>query len=172
MSSDSALFSDNWNEPHVDTSGGYHLYVVDVVNGHETTYSFSGAPTFYKRVLTWPFSHENHIKYDVMNSKLVMVTRIRDSLGNSKYRVYYVCLDHDNLTFTTRLQITIPYGAYYASTLAISFSVDADKFCAKDHTPGLCSLLMFYTLEVPTLGASAFQAVARQRVAGCGCLAV
>ena len=69
------------------------------------------------------------------------------------------------LKFATRLRITIPYGDYFPNTLNLSFSVDEDEFCAKDHTPGFCSRLLFYTLEVPTLRASAFQAVARQREA-------
>jgi hypothetical protein len=158
-----ALFSDNWVEPHVDTAMGYHLYVIDTLTKETKTLVYTGLRSFHIRILTWPDYHEKLIKYDRMNGQIVMVTRIRNCHGNSKYRVYIVTLDLVKLTLSTMLRITVPYGGYYASTFDLSFSFDAVKFCAKNHTPGLNSRLMFYSLQVPTLRAAAYQAVARQR---------
>jgi hypothetical protein len=159
-----ALFSDNWSAPHhVDTASGYHLYVIDTLTNETKTLVYTGLRSFHVRILTWVDFHEKLIKYDRMNGQIVMVTRIRNRHGNSKYRVYVVTVDLDRLTFSTMLRIIVPYGEYYDGILDLSFSFDADKFCAKDTTPGLDARLMFYSLQVPTLRAAAYQAVARQR---------
>ena len=79
-----ALFSDNWDGSQVDTSDGYHLYIVNTDTGVETPYAYSGAATFFPRVLTSLTYHEDMIKHDVMNTQIVLVTRIRDVHGNSK----------------------------------------------------------------------------------------
>jgi hypothetical protein len=145
-----ALFSDNWSAPLVDTASGYHLYVIDTLTNETKTLVYTGLRSFHVRILTWVDYHEKLIKYDRMNGQLVMVTRIRNCHGNSKYRVYIVTLDLEKLTFSTMLRITVPYGEFYDGIFDLSFSFDADKFCAKDTTPGLDARLMFYSLQVPT----------------------
>ena len=42
-----SLFSDNWDDTQVDTSIGYHLYIVNTDTGAETPYAYSGAETFF-----------------------------------------------------------------------------------------------------------------------------
>jgi hypothetical protein len=158
-----ALFSDNWSAPLVDTASGYHLYVIDTLTNETKTLVYTGLRSFHERILTVVEYHEKLIKYDRMNGQIVMVTRIRNCHGCSKYRVYIVTLDLARETFSTVLRITVPYGEFYDGMLELSFSFDADKFCAKDPIPGLNSHLMFYSLQVPTLRAAAYQAVARQR---------
>ena len=159
-----ALFSENWSAAQVDTSGGYHLYIVDTTTRTETPYSYTGPETFHRRVLTWPTYYENLVKYDVMNGQIVMITRLRDSHDNSKYRVYFVNFDHDNQTFSTHLRIAVPYGEYNCRQLVLSFSRGADKFCTTERDPVGRGRLVYYSLAVPTLRAASYQAVARQRV--------
>jgi hypothetical protein len=160
-----ALFGDNWDDPQVDTSGGFRLYVVDTTSKLETAYTYSGAETFFPLVIRRSIYYEELVKFDVMNGQLVLVTRIRNSEDCSKYRVYYVTLDHITLSFATRLRIVVPYGDWSDGLLDLSFSRDADKFCAKDQAPGLCARLLFYSLDVPSMRAASYQAVARNREA-------